>query len=284
MPQGGLSDAQLKTLLADPRLTAADIALLTPEEKASVARIKQIGGDADRAPNAIETMGTGVKDLAIGAAKGVGSTVTALGDLARKVPGVSSLDKVMAPIEFSTTPTNTAQSIGKGAEQIGEFLIPAGMARKAAIEGLVRLIPDAASPGTMKVLNKAGAVIGRTVGEMASAGAVSELHDDPNAGTTAMIAGAGPLIGSAASAAAPVIQNPMAQSVLATLAAVLGGKAFGPSGGVGAGLGTYSLMRGAAKQMVSQPGATRAIRRVAFKGAPIAARTAAGISSESGRE
>lgn len=74
-----------------------------------------------------------VADVAIGAGKGALNTVGGLGQMARKIPGVSSLDRLMTPIPINTTPENTAQRIGFGAEQVGEFFVPiAGVAGKAA--------------------------------------------------------------------------------------------------------------------------------------------------------
>jgi len=72
-------------------------------------------------------------DVAIGAAKGLGHTVTGMGNLARKVPGVAALDRVVAPVEFNTTPTNTAQQVGFTGEQLGEFFLPTGVAGKGAL-------------------------------------------------------------------------------------------------------------------------------------------------------
>lgn len=77
-----------------------------------------------------------VADVGIGALKGAANTVSGLGDMARKIPGVSQLDRLVTPIEVDTTPSNTAQKVGFGTEQIGEFFVPvagvAGKAKKAA--------------------------------------------------------------------------------------------------------------------------------------------------------
>lgn len=63
-------------------------------------------------------------DVAIGAGKGAINTISGLGDMARKIPGVAQLDRLMTPAQVNTTPTNTAQRVGYGGEQIGEFFIP----------------------------------------------------------------------------------------------------------------------------------------------------------------
>ncbi len=82
------------------------------------------------------------KDLAIGAVKGAASTAVGLGELVHKLPFVSQATDALygmpagsSQSSFSEarkdlTPTNTAQAFGKGAEQIGEFFLPAGATTK----------------------------------------------------------------------------------------------------------------------------------------------------------
>ncbi len=80
-----------------------------------------------------------VGNVALGAAKGIGTTVTGLGQLAYDyVPGVKQASDAMQRAAFGDVndqmmagaqkgllaPTNTAQTIGKTAEQVGEFFIP----------------------------------------------------------------------------------------------------------------------------------------------------------------
>jgi hypothetical protein len=88
-------------------------------------------------PQSSSTLGRvagAVGNFGVGVAKGLGSTVFGIGQLADKViPG--QLLPEEKP-EF-LKPKGTAQNIGFGAEQIGEFFIPAGLAVKGAkaIEG-----------------------------------------------------------------------------------------------------------------------------------------------------
>ena len=85
------------------------------------------------APGLMSQAADTVADLAIGVGKGAMNTVGGLGKMARQIPGVSSLDRLMTPIPINTTPENTAQRVGFGAEQVGEFFVPiAGVAGKAA--------------------------------------------------------------------------------------------------------------------------------------------------------
>jgi hypothetical protein len=79
-------------------------------------------------------MGIGA-DMAIGAAKGAGSTVFGLGKLVRDYTPIGRISDAIQPGAFNQkpeelTPTNTAQQVGYVGEQMGEFLVPAGAAGK----------------------------------------------------------------------------------------------------------------------------------------------------------
>lgn len=93
-----------------------------------------------------------------------------------------------------TKAEGTAEKAGKISEQVGEFLLPAGATRRAAISGLVHMIPDSASPGAMGVMNKVAALIGRPVGEAASAATVAGLHGEKEPEKEAMAAAAVPFM------------------------------------------------------------------------------------------
>ena len=81
-------------------------------------------------------------DVVTGAGKGVANTVIGLGQLVNEyVPGVQRLNQAIygQPVTRDTfgaarqefaTPTNTAQKVGFGAEQIGEFFLPVGAVGK----------------------------------------------------------------------------------------------------------------------------------------------------------
>lgn len=90
------------------------------------------------------------KDVAIGAAKGLGSTVAGLGELAANagaIPGVmpgtmlnpAFRHPAFQRAEEATTASNTAQRVGKVGEQVAEVAIP-------ALKG-ARMIPNAARAG-----------------------------------------------------------------------------------------------------------------------------------------
>lgn len=79
------------------------------------------------------------KDFAVGATKGVGSTILGIGELGTKIFGTLGGANVKGTSRFAeqqrqTTlkPTTTAQKAGFGTEQIAEFFIPGGFISKGA--------------------------------------------------------------------------------------------------------------------------------------------------------
>lgn len=295
----GLTTEQLQLAVSDPSFGPQHWAKLTPDEQARARPFLQASqggppaapaGAQGTAPGIGPTPGatgltgkieellsgaaSGAADLGIGAAKGVGSTVTGLGNLARKIPGVDALDDVVPPVTFSTTPDNTTQSVGKGLEQAAEYLAPASGMRKAAIKGLVQYgIPDAASPGAMKVMNKLAAILGRSAGEAGSAATVSAAHGDSDPLTTGLIAGAiPPVTGALAKTAGPVLAK-----VAPFAAGAATWKALGGLGGLGAGMGAAGAVRSATKDVLT-PQRLAALRAFIMEHAPQAMR--AGLGAE----
>lgn len=124
------------------------------------------------------------RDLIIGAAKGAGSTAIGLGEMVapvlRKIPGVR--EYVATPQQFDaakaafTTPENTAQRIGKGVEQVGEFFVPTAEAGLLAkVPGLAQA-PNALRRGiaaTQAAVQTAAQ--GGGAGESAVSGALSAV-------------------------------------------------------------------------------------------------------------
>lgn len=88
------------------------------------------------------TLGENVKDFAKGFGKGVFNTVQGaaevgnevFGDIAQKIVGGQKNELKKMPEEL-TTPSNTAQKLGFGTEQVGEFFVPGGVISKAATKG-----------------------------------------------------------------------------------------------------------------------------------------------------
>ena len=129
---GGLSQERFTQLknIAQSAPTVRTQAPSAPQDKSSFFK---------KASSAIGNLG-------IGALKEAGSTISSIGELGAKA--LSPIDRLTGakPIQSgdteralntvtgsqnSLTPTNTAQKIGFGATQIGEFFIPAGFAGKA---------------------------------------------------------------------------------------------------------------------------------------------------------
>lgn len=106
------------------------------------------------APSMLSRAASTVADVGIGAAKGLGNTVVGLGQAVHQIPGVSrGVDALygspgisqasMQEADRVLTPTNTAQQVGYGAEQIGEFFVPgAAVAKAGKVAKLGRVAAD----------------------------------------------------------------------------------------------------------------------------------------------
>lgn len=253
-----------------------------------------------QAPQPKRGLNDTVTDMATGAAKGLSETSSNLVGL---IPGVRTATRAVGnylggkageaiygttaePVtreqaDASLEPVNTAERVGKGAEQIAEFLVPAKAASLGAVEGLVKLIPNASKAATMAKLNKAAAIAGRTIGEAGSAGTVSMLHGDEHPERAAMTAGAGPLVGQAAGAVASTLKYPLTRKMVAIIAGAGGASALGgvTPAGLGAGFGAYSLTRSVADKVLKNPAVIKKIQNAASSGSREAARLLASIYS-----
>lgn len=80
------------------------------------------------------------KDVAIGAAKGIGNTVFGLGKMVRDYTPIGYVSDAILPGAFDQrppeiTPSNTAQRVGFVGEQVGEFFLPTGAIGKVGAAG-----------------------------------------------------------------------------------------------------------------------------------------------------
>jgi hypothetical protein len=134
----------------------------------------------------------GVADFAVGIGKGAVDTVSTLGRLARKIPGVAALDRIVPPVAVSVTPTDTMQSLGKGAERIAEVILPGraiGRAGVAAADLVAPTLARAVGPTVARAIPRA------LVEGTGAAGLAAVQGGDPR--VAAVLGAAAPAIGEA---------------------------------------------------------------------------------------
>lgn len=150
-------------------------------------------------PSLLKTAGTGALDLAKGVGEGALNTISSTDEFARKhLPTfLTNSDLGFGPpadlqhVHDLATPANTTQAIGKGAEQVGEFLLPTGLE-----EGAAKLGGEA--------LGKGGELAGKMLGSAAHSGAVNKVQGG-SFGTGALLGAGGTAVGEGVKAAAPLL-------------------------------------------------------------------------------
>lgn len=291
--QKPFTDEELRQFASDPDLKPEDLNLLSSGERSRLQTLQ-----------AQDSTTGHVKDVLTGVGKGAGETAFDLGSLVHKIPLIGDLtdklssfvgpdpkkypgadpSKAFAKVPDDLEAKNDYQKAGKTAEQVGEFFVPAPSARLETIKGLVKLIPDTASPEAMRLANRVLAHVGRVGGEAGSAGAVSAVHGDDNPGVSAAIAGAtsgvseglGPL-------SQRLLKTKLGQEIAPMLAAIgamhMGG---GMSElGLGAGLGTYGILKRTAGDALANPKMQAQMGKVITKIGTKGGELAAGLESES---
>jgi hypothetical protein len=265
------------------------------------------GVQAEDDPGLVRGIPQMLADVLSGAGKGAADTATSVIDL---VPGSDYLtqlgdilggraaaamygEEAVTPKHMGREdreqflqPTNTAERVGKGIEQVGEFILPGAATSKAVIGGAARMIPNALSPGAMAKANKAVAIGGRMVGDAAQNAGVALAQGDDNVDTEAAIGAGAPLVGAGLESLVPLIRNPIVARTLPYLVAALGSSTMGGVTplGIGAGLGGFGLMQGLTKQAIKSPQAIPKMRRAVQVGSRGVGRVAAGVSSQSDDE
>lgn len=128
-----------------------------------------------------------VSGVVQGALKGLGNTVVGLGELAHKIPGVSTAvdalygtpglsDAAFPAARQAVQPQGAAENVGFMAEQVGEFFTPLGAAGKVGKAG--RVVDAAKSAGLTMAQTGSPAAAGVSAGLSAvlpGAGAASRL-------------------------------------------------------------------------------------------------------------
>lgn len=136
------------------------------------------------------------KDVGIGALKGVGSTANSIGRMLYPDALAKHLTGIVPPETEQSyfAPKNTAQTVGKGIEQAGEFLVPGG-AEEAGAEGLAKLAP---------ALGKAAKPAARVLTSGVSSGLVNKAQGG-DFSTGAELGSGGAALGAGVNAAAPIM-------------------------------------------------------------------------------
>lgn len=181
-----------------------------PPTEAELTEIFRSMGDAptpsapDAGPTRMQqlnrTLDQGMTDLGIGAAKGLGQTAVNLGKMVHAVPGVTrAVDALygqpgvsqasMGEADRMLTPSNMTQTVGKGAEQVAELVLPGRAIQGAGAAAAARLGP------------KLAGTVGQTLGKVLPNAAVQA------AGGAGMAAAQGgdPLTGAVLSGVAPAV-------------------------------------------------------------------------------
>jgi hypothetical protein len=147
-------------------------------------------------------------NVAKGAAKGVLNTLSGADSFASKIPGVGKFlttpigqsptvensQRAMQAAQEMATPHNTAQSIGRGLEQAGEFLIPGAAEKELGLYGASKL----------PMLGKYAAPIAKLGAQALGAGAVNATQGG-SFGAGAATGAAGGLLGMGLQKAAPIV-------------------------------------------------------------------------------
>lgn len=217
------------------------------------------------------------RNVGVGALKGAGQTVTNLGELVHKIPGVTTAvdalygrpglsARAFSQAERVLAPSNAAQTVGAIGEQIGEVAL-SGAPRLAAA-GVSRL------PGVARLAQKAVLrLIPAVARDAIVAGGSAALHDQPVA-TGAILGGALPLVAAGGSRGAAMLgaagqkvaASPVLQRRIADVVAPSVGLGIGGVPGAAIGYATRRAIRSATVPIVRT-------------GAHVAARTMPAVSS-----
>lgn len=165
-PNTPLTDDYLRAHASDPDV----VPFLTSAERRRLSGLQAAPAD----PGMLSKATDAVVDTGIGVAKGVGNTVFGLGKMMHDYTPVGRISDAISPGAFNQKPPElvphgTAQHIGFGGEQIGEFLLPTGEA------GALAKVPGLASRGVRAGLQAAGLTAAQGGGPVESgvSGAIS---------------------------------------------------------------------------------------------------------------
>lgn len=163
-----------------------------PAENADDWKVWQQNDSAPTSSGGL-SMAQDIGDFATGVGKGAASTLNNIGHvlypdwLAKHITGAPSAEQQ----ESYFKPKNTAESIGKGAEQIGEFMVPGG-AEEDAARAITKMAP------------KVGELIPKLATSAATSGAINAAQGGSPV-TGALMGAGGRVIGEGLKAMAPTI-------------------------------------------------------------------------------
>jgi gas vesicle protein len=128
-------------------------------------------------------------DLAKGAGKALVREGIRGGALLRKIPGVSALDSLMAPIEVPVEPTNPTQQVGGVLEQIGETVAPSKAILKLGEKAATTIAPR----------------LSATIGERLATALPKVAVEGAGGAALAAAQGGSPVVGGLVGAAVPAV-------------------------------------------------------------------------------
>lgn len=179
----------------------------------------------------------GIKGFGIGVLKGAGSTAKGLLQLGEKLGGeqiIRGLDRIsgtksilpsqdfsniLANAKLDITPRGTAQKVGFGAEQIAEFLIPAGATSKAVKIGEAGVMASKIGKASKLAQGAAKLAVrsGVAAGEGALVTAAQTGGDTKEIKRNAIIAGAVPPIFTGLAASVKGVAGPLSKKIESSL-------------------------------------------------------------------
>ncbi len=181
-------------------------------------------GLLEKASDASDSFFHGVIDLAVGAAKGAGTTALNLSEMGSKAMEAgynATIGKITGRNAFkgaetaaqakeAIKPTNMAQNVGFGAEQVAEFLIP----ETAVAKGAKAMEAVTAASKMSKFAKGAANLAGKVGMEAAATGAVTAAQGGgaKEIAENAALGGAGALAGKALGAAGKAMSKPLQES------------------------------------------------------------------------
>lgn len=200
--------------------------------------------------DALQKAGDQVEDTAanlhLGAIKGLGSTVNTVSKGISKVAPSLVRPQDTAGVEEIEKPTNTAQKIGKGAEQVGEFMLAPETELGEAISK-VPLLAKAAKASPV-----VGGAIPKVLAGAATGGAMNALHGG-DAAEGAGIGGGMAALGAAAKPAADAIADYVPQRLYNAIART-SPKGFNYGRNPGQGMADEGLIAGSQGSMLDKVG------------------------------